>query len=192
MDYSEVYRFLMELDSLKSIYRNSYLADASRNENSAEHSWHLSMAILVFQKEVPEDIDVFKTIKMALIHDVCEIGAGDISVYDKKREEKHLEEKSYLLDLQNRYNLAIVDEIIELWDEYEEQKTPESKWVKVFDRLIPFCHNMATEGKSWQKQNVRKSQVVKINTPIKEQSSEMYAWVLDKIEYAVKMRWLKE
>jgi len=192
MDYTEVYRFLMELDGLKSIYRNSFLADASRNENSAEHSWHLSMAILVFQKEIPEDIDVFKTIKMALIHDVCEIGAGDISVYDTKRKEKYHEEKRYLLELKNRFNLVIIDEIIELWTEYEEQKTPESKWVKVFDRLIPFCHYMATEGKSWQKQNVRKSQVIHINSPIKEQSPEMYAWVLEKIDYAVKMGWLKE
>jgi len=192
MDYSEIYRFLMELDGLKSIYRNSFLADKSRNENSAEHCWHISMAILVFQKEMNEEIDLLKTIKMALVHDVCEIGAGDISIYDKKREEKFFEERKYLLNLKSRYKLTIIDEIIELWEEYEKQITKESKWVKVFDRLLPFCHNIVTEGISWQKQNVRKSQVILINAPIKKQAPEMYAWVLEKIDYAVTMGWLEE
>lgn len=192
MNYDDVYSFIVELDQLKSVYRNSFLSDQSRNENSAEHSWHLAMSILLFESEIKEEINFFRTIKMALIHDICEIGAGDISVYDKDRDKKHHEEKEYVHNLNKRHDFPITNEIVELWEEYEKQETQESKWVKVFDRLLPFCMNLITKGKSWEKQNVKKHQVIKVNEPIKEQSPEMYAWVLEKIDYAVELGWLQE
>ena len=73
-----IYRFLMELDKLKGVSRESYIFDLSRNENPAEHSWHLALDILTLREELNIDIDICKAIKMALVHDICEIGAGDV------------------------------------------------------------------------------------------------------------------
>ena len=78
MDYQRIYEFIIELDRLKGVYRKSFLSDGSRNENSAEHSWHLAVTVMMLHEEIEEEIDLLKTLKMALIHDICEIGAGDI------------------------------------------------------------------------------------------------------------------
>ena len=83
-----LYAFFVEMDKLKSVYRRSYLTDFSRNENSAEHSWHLALAILTMKEEFSLEIDINRTVKMALVHDICEIGAGDISIYDPDRSMK--------------------------------------------------------------------------------------------------------
>ncbi len=192
MKYEEIYTFLMELDKLKVIYRRSYLSDESRNENSAEHSWHLAMSILLFQDEMKEEIDLLKTLKMALVHDVCEIGAGDISIFDKDRDKKTVDEREYITSLDKKYSLKFTNEIVDLWEEYEKQESSESKWVRVFDRLLPFCLNLVTNGKLWKEQNIRKHQVLEINKAIKNQSPEMYKWMLEKIDFAVEKGWLEE
>jgi len=192
MDYDRVYDFLIELDKLKSVYRKSFLSDHSRNENSAEHSWHLSVAFMMLHQEIPDDIDLQKTLKMSLVHDVCEIGAGDISVYDKGRDQVQSAEKDYLTQLNKNFPGSFTEELLHLWEEYEMQESPESRWVKVFDRLLPFCLNLATEGRSWKEQKVRKSQVLAVHEPIRKQAPEMYAWVREKADYAVAKGWLKE
>ena len=189
MNMDDIYSFLMEMDKLKGVYRRSFLSDQSRNENSAEHSWHLAMALLLLQDEEDLHIDIFRTMKMALVHDVCEIGAGDISVYDPGRNDKYGEEKEYLAELKGM-NLAVADEIYDLWDEYEKQETGESRWVKVLDRLLPFCLNIATEGKSWKEQGIRREQVIRINDPIRQQAPEIFQWILGKIDMAVEKGWL--
>ena len=127
----------MELDKLKSVYRRSYIHDTSRNENSAEHSWHLALALLTLQQELDIEIDMYKAIKMALVHDVCEIGAGDISIYDPDRSKKVIQESKYIEEL-SQAPIKFVAEIKLLWEEYEEQISPESRWVKIIDRLLPF------------------------------------------------------
>ena len=75
--------------------------------------------------------------------------------------------------------------------EYEEQKTPESRWVKVVDRLLPFLMNLATEGKTWKEQNIKKSQVVEINEVIADEAPTIYQWMTDEIDKAVELGWLK-
>lgn len=191
MDYERIYEFLIELDKLKSVYRKSYLSDYSRNENSAEHSWHLSLAIMMLHKELPDNIDLVKSFKMALVHDVCEIGAGDISVYDKNRDTVQSAERDYLIQLSARFPGPFTEELLLLWEEYEMQETVESRWVKVFDRLLPFCMNLATEGRSWKEQKVRKHQVLAIHEPIRKQAPDMYAWLERKAEEAVLKGWLE-
>jgi putative hydrolase of HD superfamily len=186
-----IFSFLMELDKLKSIYRNAVLCDYSRNENSAEHSWHLAIAVLVLKEELQLNFDIIKTLKMALIHDICEIGAGDISVYDPNRSLKEKEERAYLEEL-SLSPVKFSKEIKSLWEEYEEQKTPESHWVKVVDRLLPFLMNLTTEGATWKKLGIKKHQVIGINSVIKENSPDIYRWILTKIDFAVEQGWLSE
>ncbi len=192
MDYDRIYDLLIELDRLKSVYRMSYLSDTSRHENSAEHSWHLAAALLMLRDEIPEEIDLLKTVKIALAHDVCEIGAGDISVYDTGRGQVQAAEKEYLTHLTEKFPGSFTRELLALWEEYEEQESPESRWVKVFDRLLPFCMNLVTEGRSWKEQRVKKEQVLAIHEPIGRQAPGMYAWVRKKADEAVAKGWLEE
>ncbi len=185
----DIYCFLMELDKLKAVYRRAYIFDTSRNENSAEHSWHLALAILTLKEEFNLDIDIIKTIKMALVHDICEIGAGDISVFAPDRSKKEVEERKYMTDL-SETPLKFTSEIKELWEEYELQSTKESRWVKIVDRLLPFMMNFNTDGKAWKEQNVKRSQVLKINTVVAEEAPVIYKWMLAKIDIAVENGWL--
>ena len=192
MDYDKIYSFIHELDKLKTVYRKTILSDGSRNENSAEHSWHLAVMIMMLTEEIDDDIDFIKTLQMALVHDICEIGSGDISVYDAGRDDIQSAEKKYLQELAVRFPGSFTDEVLRLWEEYEEQQSPESRWVKVFDRLLPFCMNLITEGRSWQEQKVKKHQVLKIHEPIRLQAPQMFEWVKAKADEAVKNGWLNE
>jgi len=192
MNFDKIFDFLIELDKLKSVYRKSFLSDGSRNENSAEHSWHLSMAVMMLHQEIPDDIDFLKTLKLTLVHDICEIGAGDISVYDSKRNLVQDSEKDYLIQLKNEFPGSFTEEILTLWEEYESQVSPESRWVKVFDRLLPFCLNLATRGRSWKEQKVRKHQVLAIHEPIRMQAPEMFEWLRKKVDCAVAEGWLED
>ena len=192
MDYDKIYDFILELDKLKGVYRKSYLSDGSRHENSAEHSWHLSMAVMMLHKEIPDDIDFPKTLKMCLVHDICEIGAGDISVFDAGRDQIDTAERESLVQLNKQFPGPFTEDLLSFWEEYEAQETPESRWVKVFDRLLPFCLNLATRGRSWKEQKVRKHQVLAIHEPIRKQAPEMFAWVQEKAAYAVSRGWLEE
>lgn len=187
-----IFNFLMELDKLKSIYRRSYLSNYSRTENSAEHSWHLAIALLTFKEEFEIDIDFIRTVKMALIHDICEIGAGDISIFNPDRSKKQIEERNYIDNLVNNSKIKFTKEIKELWEEYELQETKESRWVKIVDRFLPFIMNISTQGKAWIEQGVYKDQVVKINQTVKDEAPEIYDWMLIQIDRAVKNEWLKE
>ncbi len=185
----KLYNFLMELDKLKSVYRRAYLSDLSRNENSAEHSWHLAVAILTLKNELDINIDIARAVKMALVHDIGEIGAGDISVYDPQRSEKMAGEGEYLQQL-SAQPIKFSKEISSLWEEYEAQKTKESHWVKVADRLLPFMMNLSTEGKAWIEQGVAASQVKEVHKIIDRQAPEIYQWMLAQIDKAVARGWL--
>jgi putative hydrolase of HD superfamily len=184
-----IFSFLMELDKLKSVSRRAYISDLSRNENSAEHSWHLAIAILTLKEELDVDIDINKTVKMALVHDICEIGAGDTFIFDPERSKKEIEEREYMGQL-SATPLEFASEIVHLWEEYEEQVTRESRWVRVVDRLLPFMMNLNTDGKTWREHGIRRSQVVEINEVVRKEAPEIYRWMLAQIERAVERKWL--
>ena len=93
---NHLYSLLIELDGLKSVYRKSYISDGSRNENSAEHSWHIAMALLSLKSLLPEALNIDHAIKLALVHDICEIGSGDVYAYDPNHGRKTDIEEAYL------------------------------------------------------------------------------------------------
>ena len=185
----EIKNLLVELDRLKSVYRKSYLSDCSRNENSAEHSWHLAMALFALKGLMAEGINIDHAVKIALVHDICEIGAGDVSVYSPERLGKSVSEREYISKFASEYQGFAV-EVEQLWQEYEDQKTPESRWVKIVDRLMPFIMNLATEGKTWREQRIRKSQVLELNKFMVTEAPTIYQWIEGEIEKAVELGWL--
>jgi len=183
------FSFFIELDKLKSVFRQTYISDVSRKENSAEHSWHLALALMTLAREIDLPIDLDKALRMALVHDICEIGAGDISVYHPERHKKEALEREYLEVLASG-PLKISQEIKELWEEYEAQQSLESRWVKVVDRLLPFMLNIATEGRNWKELKIRASHVRNLMKIIAPDAPDIYNWILKKVDAAVEEGWL--
>ena len=153
---------ILELDQLKTVIRKSYIADESRFENSAEHSWHLAMALMSLKPFLPKALDINKAIQMALVHDICEIGAGDQCAYENTNTDIAVDEKEYLIELKEKY-AQFGEEVLLLWEEYENQITLEGQWVKVVDKLLPFILNIATQGKTWKEQGITYEMVVTHN-----------------------------
>ncbi|BCE03167.1 HD domain-containing protein [Marinicellulosiphila megalodicopiae] len=178
----------LELDKLKSVYRKSYITDGSRNENSAEHSWHLAVALMGYSSLIPADVDINKCIQMALCHDICEIGAGDVCAYHDTSG-KYEQEFEYMDEFRSRFP-TFGNNAKELWEEYEAGVTTESQWVKVFDKLLPFLLNIASEGRTWMEQDITRSMVVKHNAFIGDVAPELLKWMYVEIDKAVNAGWL--
>lgn len=179
--------FLVEVDKLKSVMRRTFLIDKSRNENVAEHSWHISLMALLLQEHVDNPhMDLYRVIRMLLLHDLVEIDAGDTFAYDQQG----------YLDKEERENAAARrlfgmlpddqrDEWMELWREFEDGVTYESRYAAAVDRLHPVIHNYYTGGVSWQKNRILRSQVITRMAPIQTVSETLWNFTLDLLQRAV-------
>ncbi|RUT46962.1 HD domain-containing protein [Paenibacillus anaericanus] len=154
--------FIREIDKLKHVLRQSLLMDASRQENDAEHTWHIAMmGMIMLEHAVEPGLDLKVVLKMLLIHDIVEIDAGDTFAYDEsghvdkfQREQLAANRIFGLLPDDQR------DELISLWLEFEAGDTMESRYAASIDRLQPLLHNYYTSGAAWQRHGVRSSQVL--------------------------------
>ncbi|MEZ4726397.1 MAG: HD domain-containing protein [Caldilineaceae bacterium] len=183
--------FIMELDKLKSVLRRSYVTDTERRENSAEHSWHIALAALTLAEYANEPVDIGHVIKLLLIHDIVEIDAGDTFVYDSTarldqydRETQAAERIFGLLPTEQ------ADTYRKLWQEFEERTTPEAKFARAVDRLLPLLHNYATQGRGWQEHHVRQAQVIAINGVMAEGAAALWHFAKAKIQDAVTQGYL--
>ncbi len=186
-DFEKQIQFIMELDKIKKIGRQTYLSDASRKENDAEHSWHLALMAFVLADYSNEPVDVLKTMKMVLLHDVIEIDAGDTYAYDaeanKTKRERELKAADRIFGLLPE---AQKSEYRGLWDEFEAMETPESKFANMLDKVQPLLLNDASGGKSWAEHGVQISQVLKRDERVHEGSEEIWAYAKSILEKNVK------
>ncbi|NRB41480.1 MAG: HD domain-containing protein [Pseudomonadales bacterium] len=183
--------FFLELDALKLINRRTYIDGGVRVENSAEHSWHLAMACWSISRSLGIELSEEKLLKLALIHDLGEIDAGDTFLYSNDRSNAHEAERECVRRLENHQGNAISD-LSELWEEQETGKSIETKLLKTVDRLLPFLHNISSQGKTWQELGIKKSQVLKAHAFIAEDFPEIHSWMLEKIQLAVQKGWLND
>ncbi len=183
--------FLIDAERLKLVERRAYVSDLSRRENSAEHSWHLALGLLTLARELDLDIDLPKALTMAIIHDVCEIDAGDTPAYGAARSDQHEAERRCVERLAG-YGLRFGAELRALWLEYEAQETRESRWVKVLDRVMPFVVNLACEGRNWLDQSVTRTQLLKVSEPVRQHAPEIFAWMVARVEDCVQRGWLRD
>ena len=168
-------RFIVEIDKLKDVIRRSYLAGADRLENSAEHSWHLAVMAILLAEHADEDVDVYRVAKMALVHDIVEIDAGDTYAYDaeantdKEQRERQAAERLFgmLPDDQGA-------ELRALWEEFEARETADARFAASLDRLMPLLHSYYTDGKAWQEHGVAYEQVLERNAPIRDGSKALW------------------
>ena len=179
---------VLELDKLKTIYRKSYITGEARLENSAEHSWHLAVTLLAFKTRLPATFNLDKALRMAVVHDIGEIGAGDVCTYysDEHSQQK---EKDYLTLLQQSFP-EFGTSVISLWAEFEDQTSLESRWVRAIDKLLPFILILSTEGKTWREQSITKTMVLEHHKFIRDVDELIYTWMLSEVENAVSNGWL--
>ena len=150
--------FILEIDKLKSVLRRSYLLNEERHENSAEHSWHLSVMALVLAEHANAEINQLRVLKMLLVHDIVEIDSGDTYVYDAAGNDTKAEREQEAA--RRIFGLLPGDqqlEITQLWQEFEARETPEAQFAAALDRLMPLLHNYHTEGRSWREHGIAKS-----------------------------------
>ena len=183
--------FLLELDKLKSVNRRTFINGGERVENSAEHSWHLAIACWAFAELLKEDFDLLKLIQLALVHDLGEIDAGDTFLYGSARGSAHIKERECVQRLASFPGNAISN-LVDTWEEQEAGNSKEARLLKVIDRLLPFMHNMTSEGRAWRNHGIRKSQVLNVHQFIENEQPEIYAWFISKLDYAVEQGWLAD
>lgn len=172
--------FCLEIDKEKFIKRQTYLSDSRSKENDAEHAWHMSIMTLLLSEYSNEKIDVLKTISMLLIHDLVEIDAGDTYAYDEKGKESQKEREDKAA--QRIYSLLPEDQgkkLLSLWNEFEEQKTPEAKFARTMDNIQPCMLNHATGGKAWREHDVKLSQVLLRNKNTAAGAKDLWEYQLE-------------
>jgi putative hydrolase of HD superfamily len=187
-------QFIIEIDKLKNILRQTLLTDESRRENSAEHSWHLAMMAILLAEYTPStDVDLLRVIKMLLIHDLVEIDAGDTFCYDlQANQNKALREVQAANRLFGMLPEEQGVELRELWQEFETQQTTEAQFAAALDRLQPLLHNQQTRGGTWRLHGISRQQVLQRMSPVKDGAPALWQLVEQAIEDAVAAGYLSE
>ncbi|MBQ4626565.1 MAG: HD domain-containing protein [Clostridia bacterium] len=184
--------FIIEIDEMKRILRMNLHADGSRRENDAEHSWHLAVMAMLLEEYCADKVDVARVIKIALVHDLVEVYAGDTFAYDAKgyedKEEREKQSADKLFGMlepeQGAYFRA-------LWDEFEAKETPESRYANAVDRLQPLLLNYLTDGHTWKLGDVHAPQILKRMDIIRTATPELWHIVEGIIETSIEKGILK-
>ncbi|KIN61034.1 Metal-dependent phosphohydrolase, HD subdomain [Sulfitobacter noctilucae] len=152
--------FLNEADKLKTIIRGTTLCDASRYENSAEHSWHLTLYAMVLADQAGPDVDMVTVIKMLILHDLVEIDAGDNPIFgDHDISDMHSAEQVAADRIFGLLPGDLRDQFRAIWEEFEAAETPSAQFAKSLDRFQPPMQNLQSGGGSWTEYNVSEAQV---------------------------------
>jgi len=177
--------FILELEKLKAVLRKTRPVGLARYENSAEHSWQTTLTALVLLDEVDQPLDALKVLKMLLIHDVVEIDAGDVFVYDAQARADIAEQE--LAAAKRIFGLLPAElgqELLDLWLEFEARETAESKFAKAMDRVNPVLQNLSSKGQSWVENNITRDQVIAINSEIATVNPALWAILKKRIDAA--------
>ena len=186
-------RFIVEIDKVKNIFRQNYLADAGRRENDAEHSWQIALMAYLLQEYAEEAVDVSRVMLMVLIHDLVEIDAGDTYAYDAVGAETKRERETAAAD--RIFGLLPEDQgtcFRKLWEEFEAYETADAKYAHLLDNFQPLLLNDASDGLSWTEHKVKKSQIYKRNEKIEETSGEIWRCMQDIIDQNIEKGHVEE
>ena len=175
--------FILEIDKEKNVFRQTHLSGHGRNENDAEHAWHMAIMTFLLSEYSNEPIDVGKTMLMCLIHDIVEIDAGDTYAYDEegkktqaKREAKAKERLFSMLPQDQG------DRLKEIFEEFEKGSTPEARFAKAMDNLQPLILNDSNGGGDWMEHGVRAEQVMERQSGTRYGSEKLFAITRDIIQ----------
>ncbi len=182
--------FLIEIDRLKTILRQSPLAAVNRRENDAEHSWHLAMMVAVLAEHSNEQIDLGHTVELVLLHDLVEIYAGDTPLYDDAMGTDQVDREEAAADL--IFGLLPTDQaerLRGLWDEFEARQTPEARFAKAMDRFQPLLLNWMARGGTWQTPGVTADDVRARKAVIGDASTSLWKASRELIDEGERRGW---
>ena len=185
--------FVLELDRLKQVFRQTPLLDSSRKENAAEHSWHLTLMAIILAEYAVDKIDILRVLKMVLIHDVVEIDAGDTFCYDPKGNVDKDEREQRAAD--RLFGLLPADQRVELrslWEEFEQCVSTDARFAAALDRIQPLLHNYVADGGTWREHSVASVSVRERNAQVGASSPVLGEFVNSVIDAAVVEGILKE
>ncbi|WP_028593072.1 HD domain-containing protein [Paenibacillus assamensis] len=186
-------QFLIEIDKLKTIQRKTKIVSDTRLENDAEHSWHLAVMALILSGHANEEVDVFKVVKMLLIHDLVEIDAGDTFVYDTAaNEDKHEREMQAAQRIFGLLPREQGEEIMNLWLEFERKESNEARFAASLDRLHPILHNYYNEGDTWRTYQITSEQILKRNSEIGDGSTTLWAYTQQLVHNSIARGYVQE
>jgi putative hydrolase of HD superfamily len=179
--------FIAEIDKLKGVLRRTLIMDGSRLENTAEHSWNISVfAMLMHEYTEPPQPDMDRVVRMLLLHDIVEIDAGDTFAYDTVGyEDKEEREQAASRRLYGMLPDDQRDEWTELWREFEAAETADARYANAVDRLLPLVHNYYTGGVSWVKNGITRSQVVRRIAPVETVAPPLWKFAMELLDRAV-------
>lgn len=186
--------FLIEIDAMKNVLRQTLLADGSRRENDAEHSWHFAVMAMILQEYAySSEVDISRVLKMALVHDLIEVYAGDTFCYDDAgNSTKEAREREAADKLFGKLPAEQGAEIRELWEEFDAMETPDAIYAASIDRLQPLINNYLTQGHTWKKGNVTSDKVYKRMEPIRTGMPQVWEVVEFMITDSIRRGFLKE
>lgn len=184
--------FLLEVDKLKHVLRRTLLP-MGRRENSAEHSWHLAVFAMALAEFADEKVDISRVIQLLVVHDIVEVDAGDVFVYDDAAQRNKLAREQQAAD--RIFGLLPPDQATtfrQLWDEFEQCQTPESRFAQAIDRFQPLLLNYAGHGEMWRQYGVTASRVWERNRKIADGSKRLWEYVQALLKDAVAQGYLPE
>ncbi|WP_420150826.1 HD domain-containing protein [Spirosoma sp.] len=185
--------FIKEVDKLKYILRKTKLLNSDRNENDAEHSWHLALMAVVLAEHANFPVDLLRVIKMLLIHDIVEIDAGDTFIYDTQKSHTNTEEErkaaKRIFGLLPDHQAS---ELTAIWEEFEEGQTNEAKFARAMDRLEPLLQNTSNNGGTWNEFGVNYEKVYAKKQVIAQGSDQIWRYAEQLINDSVEKGILKK
>ena len=185
--------FILEVDKEKNILRQTHLSGYTRQENDAEHAWHMALMIYLLKEYANEEFDLAKAMAMALIHDIVEIDAGDTYCYDKERLSSQKERES--LAANRIFGLLPQDQkeqLMDLFYEFEKGESPEARFAKVMDNFQPLLLNDYNNGRDWVRNGIDKERVINRQKSSKLGSEEIWQYTKELIEKNAKKGNLKD
>jgi len=185
-EIEKVLHFMMEIEKLKNVYRKTRPIGLRRFENSAEHSWHVCISALMLKNYADEIINIDRVIAMLLIHDLGEIDADDIIIYQSETPQQKAKEEECVKRILELLPDHQGDEYMELWREFEAGESADSRFARAIDRVPPLLHNVYGEGHSWQKYGIKKDQVMQVNRRIEKGSKSLWSVMEKMLEEADK------
>jgi 5'-deoxynucleotidase YfbR-like HD superfamily hydrolase len=178
--------FVLEVDRLKSVLRRGYVADGSRYENTAEHSWTLALMAIVLAEHAAEPVDVATVVRMVVIHDLVEVDVGDTYVYDDAARAAVADAESRAADrLFGLLPAGQGAELRALWDEFEHGDSAEARFARSLDRFAGFLLNHASEGRTWRQYGVTADRVGGMLAKVEAGSPALYAEASRRLAQAV-------
>ena len=189
-------KFTAVIDQMTGIFRKTLLVDRSRAENDAEHSWHIAVMALLFEEYAVEKVNTLHAVEMLLVHDLVEIYAGDTFAYDTEGNKTKAQRENAAAE--KLFSILPPEQgakIRALWEEFDAHATPDARYADCLDKLQPYFHNILTEGFTWRNaiagKRTTRQQVEQRMSPLKDFMPEVYKWVRNSMDEAVRNNWLQ-